>query len=279
MIVTISDLNGIKQYNVSKNIKKFLLFMIVIIVVMIVGLWSYVKILSSKVSALKEKNVLIERKLQTKLLLQESIKLDNEKKQKERMAIAWRQKQEELERQKEEEIIQERKNREKKEQEMLARVKKEEQKLQAEKKAKERQKARLVKLNEEKKKFLLNRQLQTMLKSKLGKRYVWGATGPSCFDCSGFTSYIYRKKGITIPRTSSQQSRYGRFISRKNLKPGDLIFFDTSRHSRGVVNHVGIYIGDNKFIHASSAEKKVVITSLNKKFYNNRFKCARRVIH
>jgi cell wall-associated NlpC family hydrolase len=113
----------------------------------------------------------------------------------------------------------------------------------------------------------------------LGKRYVWGAIGPSYFDCSGFTSYVYKKTGINIPRTSRQQSRYGKLVDRKHLKEGDLIFFDTSRAAKGIINHVGIYIGNNQFIHASSAKKRVVITSLNSKFYSNCFKWARRVIN
>jgi len=111
----------------------------------------------------------------------------------------------------------------------------------------------------------------------LGKRYVWGATGPYRFDCSGFTSYVCKKNGVSIPRTSINQSKVGKYVSRSNLKAGDLIFFDTSKRRRGYVNHVGIYIGNNKFIHASSAKKKVVVTSLNAPFYRSRFKWGRRM--
>lgn len=117
-----------------------------------------------------------------------------------------------------------------------------------------------------------------LAKKKLGKRYVWGATGKkNTFDCSGLTQYVCKKNGIDIPRTSIKQSKYGKFIPRSNLKKGDLVFFDTSKRRRGYVNHVGIYIGNNKFIHASSAKKKVVITSLDKPFYSQRFVGARRV--
>jgi len=117
-----------------------------------------------------------------------------------------------------------------------------------------------------------------MAKKYLGTRYVWGAVGPSKFDCSGFTQYVLRKsKGIKIPRVSRKQAYYGKYVSRKNLRAGDLIFFDTSRRRRGYVNHVGIYIGNNKFIHASSAKHRVVITSLNRPFYRARFKWGRRV--
>ncbi len=90
--------------------------------------------------------------------------------------------------------------------------------------------------------------------------------------------YVMKKsKGVVIPRVSRRQAYYGKYITRKNLKPGDLIFFDTSKRRRGYVNHVGIYIGNNKFIHASSARHRVIITSLNSPFYRSRFKWGRRI--
>jgi len=117
-----------------------------------------------------------------------------------------------------------------------------------------------------------------LAKKKLGKRYVWGAVGQkNTFDCSGLTSYVCKANGIKIPRRAIEQSKYGKYVSRNELQPGDLVFFDTSKRRKGYVNHVGIYIGDDKFIHASSAKKKVVITSLKKPFYSQRFKGARRV--
>ncbi|MDQ7085572.1 MAG: LysM peptidoglycan-binding domain-containing protein [Sulfurovum sp.] len=118
--------------------------------------------------------------------------------------------------------------------------------------------------------------ITTVAKTKLGRRYVWGATGKrNTFDCSGFTKYVYKKNGITIPRTSINQSKFGKYVPRNKLKKGDLIFFDTSRRRKGYVNHVGIYIGNGKFIHASSAKRKVVITKLSK-FYLKRYRGARR---
>lgn len=120
------------------------------------------------------------------------------------------------------------------------------------------------------------RRIESAAKKKLGKRYVWGASGTkNTYDCSSFTKYVYRKNGISIPRTSIMQSKYGKYVKRKDLKKGDLIFFDTSHKHKGYVNHVGIYLGNNKFIHASSAKKKVVVSSLSK-FYAQRYKCARR---
>ena len=113
-------------------------------------------------------------------------------------------------------------------------------------------------------------------KKKLGKRYVWGASGTkNTYDCSSFTKYVYGKNGISIPRTSINQSKYGKYVKRADLKKGDLIFFDTSKRRKGYVNHVGIYLGNNKFIHASSAKKKVVVSNLSR-FYAKRYKGARR---
>ena len=111
----------------------------------------------------------------------------------------------------------------------------------------------------------------------LGKKYVWGANGPKTFDCSGFTCYVCNKNGICLPRTSAQQAEIGKKISREELNTGDLIFFDTSKERKGIVNHVGIYIGNNKFIHASSGANKVVISSLNQSFYKQRFLWGQRV--
>jgi len=122
-----------------------------------------------------------------------------------------------------------------------------------------------------------NLKIINLAKRHLGKRYVWGAVGTHSFDCSGLTMYVCKQNGISLPRRAIWQSKVGKYVSRKNLKKGDLIFFDTSKRRKGYVNHVGIYIGNNQFIHASSAKKKVVITNLNKKFYSQRFKLARRV--
>lgn len=120
--------------------------------------------------------------------------------------------------------------------------------------------------------------ITSLAKKKLGKRYVLGATGGrNTFDCSGLTTYVYKQNGIKLPRRAIAQSKIGKRISKKDLRKGDLVFFDTSRNRRGYVNHVGIYIGNNKFIHASSAKRKVIISSLNEPFYRNRLTGARRL--
>ena len=118
--------------------------------------------------------------------------------------------------------------------------------------------------------------ITSLAKTKLGKKYVWGASGnKNTYDCSSFVKYVYKKQGIELPRTSIMQSKVGKYVKRDELQKGDLIFFDTSKRRKGYVNHVGIYLGDNKFIHASSAKKKVVVSNLSK-FYGQRYKGARR---
>lgn len=117
-----------------------------------------------------------------------------------------------------------------------------------------------------------------LAKQKLGERYVWGAIGENGFDCSGLTSYVCKANGIELPRRAIQQSKVGKYVPLDKLQPGDLVFFDTSKQRRGYVNHVGIYIGNGKFIHASSAKKKVIITGLDKPFYAQRFKGGRRIV-
>ncbi|CEN84829.1 cell wall hydrolase; phosphatase-associated protein [[Clostridium] sordellii] len=116
----------------------------------------------------------------------------------------------------------------------------------------------------------------SLAKQQLGKPYVWGAEGPSSFDCSGFTQYVFKNAaGKNLPRVSKEQSKFGQSVNKSNLQKGDLIFFDTDKD--GVVNHVGIYMGNNEFIHASSGGKKVMISQLNS-YYNSVYTNARRVL-
>jgi cell wall-associated NlpC family hydrolase len=117
-------------------------------------------------------------------------------------------------------------------------------------------------------------------KSFLGTPYVWGATGPTQFDCSGFTQWVFRDAGINIPRVSREQAKVGEYVRYEDLQRGDMVFFDTKKHRTGKVCHVGIYLGNGDFIHASSSGKKVVIFNFNdKEFYKKRFLWGRRVIH
>ena len=116
-------------------------------------------------------------------------------------------------------------------------------------------------------------------KTLLGKPYVWGAQGPNSFDCSGFTYYVFKNKaGIVLPRTSSAQSKYGTYVSKSNLKAGDLVFFDTNGANDGNVSHVGMYIGNGQMIHASYGQKKIVIANFNDSYYQKAYVNARRVL-
>ena len=114
---------------------------------------------------------------------------------------------------------------------------------------------------------------------QIGKPYVWGAEGPSSFDCSGLTYYVYKNAaGITLPRTSSEQSTYGTTVSKSNLKAGDLLIFDTSGSNNGVVSHVGIYVGGGEMIHASSSSNKIVQVTIESSYWNNAYVTAKRVL-
>ena len=118
-------------------------------------------------------------------------------------------------------------------------------------------------------------------KSYIGKfEYDWGAepwnTNYKKSDCSAFVQLVFNKKhGYDLPRTSKQQSKEGSYVSKSNLKPGDLVFFDTT--DNGEINHVGIYIGDGDFIH-SSPINKVGISNLNKGYWKDKYETARRVL-
>lgn len=115
----------------------------------------------------------------------------------------------------------------------------------------------------------------------LEKPYVYSATGPNSFDCSGFTYYcIDTVYGFTIKRTAYEQGyddSYYKVKSIAQLKVGDLVFFDTKR-DKDECDHAGIYIGNNQFIHASSAGEKVIISEIQGTFYEGIFSWGRRLI-
>lgn len=112
-------------------------------------------------------------------------------------------------------------------------------------------------------------------KQYMGVPYVWGGETPTGFDCSGFTQYVLKQNGISIPRTAAEQYQSGVSIMKSNLKTGDLVFFTTYKPG---ASHVGFYMGDGKFIHASSAAKQVTISSLDEPYYTERYVGARRYI-
>lgn len=327
ILITVSDLNGIKQYTLPKNIKKIIIISSCVLLILFIGLFYYLnqlteqinnletnnktllmqnnsfnqkksafkeemevmsnakKALQLKIQTLIEKNAILKNVQLTKKMKDEKEKQDLAEKMREAEKLKKEAKAEKLKKEKikKEKIKKEKLKAEKLKKEKEKRLqekRREEEKLKKEKL--KRKQARIKKLKKEKAKKQVNNSKKEVLlpriaKKKLGKRYVWGAVGPKTFDCSGFTSYVYKKTGINIPRTSREQSKYGKYVKRENLQVGDLIFFDTSRRKKGIVNHVGIYMGNNKFIHASSARKRVVISSLNKTFYGNRYKWARRI--
>lgn len=110
-------------------------------------------------------------------------------------------------------------------------------------------------------KFLGKRVINSA-KKFLNVPYVWGGTTPKGFDCSGLVQYIYRNEGVRLPRTAAQQYKSIRKIKREHAAKGDLIFFHMGRGVR-YVDHVGIYIGNNQFIHAPSKGKNVKISKLS----------------
>ena len=116
-------------------------------------------------------------------------------------------------------------------------------------------------------------------KKYLGTKYVLGGTSPKKgFDCSGFTKYVYNHFGYTISRTSKAQAKNGKEVAKSDLQPGDLIIF--KNQSLTAIGHVGIYVGNNKIIHASEPGVGVVITSMNASGYNynKRYVTARRIV-
>lgn len=112
--------------------------------------------------------------------------------------------------------------------------------------------------------------------SLLGVAYRFGGTSAATgFDCSGFMQHIFRKTmQVNLPRTSAEQARVGEHVSRSALQAGDMVFFNTSGRR---ISHVGLYIGNDRFIHAPRTGKSIEITSLSNKYWSARYVTARRV--
>ena len=107
----------------------------------------------------------------------------------------------------------------------------------------------------------------------IGVKYVYGGTSVNGFDCSGYTQYVYKQLGISIPRTALSQWETGTAVSKANLNVGDLVFFNTTGR---VASHVGIYIGNDQFIHAGSSTG-VTIASMNSSYWAPKYNGGRRV--
>ena len=114
-------------------------------------------------------------------------------------------------------------------------------------------------------------------KQYVGYRYVYGGSTPKGgFDCSGLTMYVYKQFGINLPHSATAQSKIGTKVEKSNIQPGDLVFFSDYRTYKGI-GHVGIYIGDNKFVHASTEKTGVITSSLTSGSYVKRYVTATRL--
>lgn len=111
----------------------------------------------------------------------------------------------------------------------------------------------------------------------IGIRYRWGGSEPETgLDCSGLVGYVFRQvTGITLPRTAKDMSRLGDKVAVGDLAPGDLVFFNTRRFA---YSHVGIYLGDNRFVHSPRRGRDVEVASLDSGFWQKRFDGARRLV-
>lgn len=111
--------------------------------------------------------------------------------------------------------------------------------------------------------------------SYAGSRYVSGGSSPSGFDCSGFTQYVYGKCGVTLSRTSYTQATQGTAVNKSELQPGDLLLFHY--YGSSSIGHVGIYVGNGKFIHAANSNRGVVYDSIESGYYADNYAGARRL--
>lgn len=116
--------------------------------------------------------------------------------------------------------------------------------------------------------------MDTVISKTIGVAYKTGGTSTAGFDCSGFTKYVFKNVGLTLPRTSKAQYSVGTAVSKSNLRSGDLVFFNTLGNG---VSHVGIYVGNGKFAQSSSS-RGVTITSLSQTYWANRYVGAKRVM-
>ena len=112
----------------------------------------------------------------------------------------------------------------------------------------------------------------------LGVPYLWGGFTPVGFDCSGLVQYVYKQLGITLERTTYYQVHQGKTVDRNDLRPGDLIFFTTNESDPNDISHVGIYKGNDLFIHAPKPGDVVRISNLNSAYYSNAYYVAKRII-
>ena len=111
----------------------------------------------------------------------------------------------------------------------------------------------------------------------VGYPYVYGGSSPSGFDCSGFTSYIYKQFGYSLNRSASNQLDNGTAVSMSELQPGDLVIFKKGSSSKRAT-HVGIYIGNSQFVHASTSRVGVIVSGMSEAYYTTGFVGGRRIV-
>ncbi|MFD2673434.1 C40 family peptidase [Marinicrinis sediminis] len=115
--------------------------------------------------------------------------------------------------------------------------------------------------------------LEEEINKLIGIDYKWGGEDPDGFDCSGFTKYVFAQFGIELPHWSKGQSYKGNPVAKENMRAGDLVFFNTSGQG---ISHVGIYLGNDQFAHASNSG--VMISSMNEDYYAKRYVKSRRIL-
>jgi cell wall-associated NlpC family hydrolase len=120
----------------------------------------------------------------------------------------------------------------------------------------------------------LRNEIVTTAQTFIGVPYRWGGVSPEHgFDCSGLSMAVYHLNGLNLPRSSEAQWEAGSPVNRSRLSKGDLVFFATS--GRGKISHVGIYVGENTFIHAPGRNKRIRLDSLSKRYFRRRYVGAR----
>jgi cell wall-associated NlpC family hydrolase len=122
----------------------------------------------------------------------------------------------------------------------------------------------------------LGAQVADRAQQYVGSRYVWGASGPNAFDCTGFVMYVYGQFGISLPHNEAGQLASGTRVGADDLQPGDVVVF-ANTYRRGL-SHVGIYVGDGQFVHAADERHGVTVSNLGDGYWSSRFVGASRAI-